>query len=404
MYLIRLAFDNLRFNIKRTLSLVFIIAVASSAIILYQGYVEYCSQGMMTGFISSSGHLQISRETDSGFSEEEVSFIDAGDLNLLRKMLSESSRIKHFEAVLDFNGLAGNQDRTAIFWGKGFDNPEKFFSPKLGKAVFEDDEKILVGGGLAEKLHFDFSENLVSGNDVSLMCNSPEVGICLASAEISGIVETGISQNDEGLLVTGRRYALALLEMEDSASYVQVYLNDNDCASAVYELEKAFKENGLDFSIRTWEELNPSFSQVNNLNRTQFFIISIILGILIFIALTQSLSTAYFERLGEFGTLEAIGMNKRNLGFMLCLETFYMFLAGMIFALMFSGLSNLFAQKLNISMNPPGYDVSYPLSFIFMPGKIFFSLVFVFFCCVLATFSPVISICRNSSVKLINHK
>lgn len=404
MYLIKLAFDNLRFNIKRTLSLVFIIAVASSAIILYQGYVEYCSQGMMTGFISGSGHLQISKETDSGFSEETASFISCGELSLLRQALSENSQIRHFEAVLDFSGLAGNADRTAIFWGKGFDNPEKFFSPKLGKAVFGDDEKILVGGGLAEKLHLDFSENLVSGNDVSLMCNSPEVGICLASAETSGIVETGISQNDEGLLVTGRRYALSLLEMEDSASYVQVYLNDNDCLPAVSELEKAFKENGLGFSVRTWEELNPSFSQVNNLNRTQFFIISIILGILIFIALTQSLSTAYFERLGEFGTLEAIGMNKRNLGFMLCLETFYMFLAGIISALAFSGLSNLFARKLNISMNPPGYDVSYPLSFIFMPEKIFLSLVFVFSCCVLATFSPVLSIYRNSSVKLINRK
>lgn len=400
MYLLKLAFDNLRFNIKRTISLIFIISVASAAIILYQGYVEYCSQGMMVGFISSSGHLQISPSQNS--TEDSESYICAEDLQTLEKIFSENNHIKRYDNVLIFNGLIGNEDKSAIFWGKGIDNVEKYFTPKYGKPIFDDDEKILIGGELAKKLHLDFLEN--EENFVSLMCNSSEVGICLASTQISGIVETGIPQNDEGLLVTNRKYALSLLEMEDSTSYIQIYLSDNNCKKAVLELEDAFRKNNLNFTIKTWEELNPSFSQVNKLNEIQFFIISIILGILIFIALMQSLSTAYFERLTEFGTLEAIGMNKRNLGFMLCLETFYMFLIGILLSLLISFGANFITDKFNISMNPPGYDISYQLMFYLLPSKIFLAFAFVFACCVLATISPVFSICKNSSIKLINHK
>ncbi len=400
MYLLKLAFDNLRFNVKRTLSLVLIIAVASSAIVLYQGYVEYCAQGMMTGFIQGSGHLQVASSSYWSSDDDGGTYISGEELEQLFDVLSLMENVRSHDAVFSFNGLAGNGDHSAIFWGRGYDNPEKFISPKNGIPVFAGDEKILLGSVLSQKLHLDFPSESV----VSIMGNSPEYGLCLSSAEVSGIVETGIPQNDAGLLVTSRSYALSLLEMENSASFVQVYLSDSDVSGTVQKLYDAFSARSLDFSIRTWKELNPSFDQINNLNQAQFFMISIILGVLIFIALMQTLLTSYLERLGEFGTLEAVGLNKTGLAMMLFSETVYLFAAGTLISVAISFGTNWLCDLLDISMNPPGYDVSYRLMFMFEPRQIFTAFAFVFSSCVLATLYPAISICRNSAIKLINHR
>ena len=53
MYLIKLAFNNLKYNFRRTISLISLITMSAASIILYQGYVEYCREGMASGYINN---------------------------------------------------------------------------------------------------------------------------------------------------------------------------------------------------------------------------------------------------------------------------------------------------------------------------------------------------------------
>ena len=130
---------------------------------------------------------------------------------------------------------------------------------------------------------------------VSVMCNSPESGISLGSLELQGLVDTGIPQNDSGLLISSRQTALNILDMEDAASYIQVYFQNNDDIKLIGEIQEKINEISSSLVIKDWQELNPSYKQVNDMNEAQFFIISLLIGVLIVISIMQTLVTAFLE-------------------------------------------------------------------------------------------------------------
>ena len=59
MFLLKTAWDNIFFHKKRSILSILLIAVTSSTILLYKGYVEYSEQGLAMSFIENSGHIQI---------------------------------------------------------------------------------------------------------------------------------------------------------------------------------------------------------------------------------------------------------------------------------------------------------------------------------------------------------
>lgn len=401
MYLIKLAFDNLKYNLKRTFSLIALLTISTCAVILYQGYVEYCREGMATGYISTSGHLEIATKDFWNGSEEADIYINDDQLNQIYQYLKTDENIKFFDTVLDFGGLAGYNNNSTVFWGKGYDHPEKYFGASQGLSVFEGDEQIMVGKTLAQKLCFSLdSEN----KDLSFMCNSPESGICLGSLEVQGLVDTGVPQNDKGLVISTREVALNLLDMDNAASYLQIFLVKNNLEEIKESLQKNISNISPELIVKDWMELNPSFKQVNDMNETQFFVISIMIGILIIISIMQTLSTAFMERMGEFGTLEAIGLNKSQNIMMLFFEIIDMFVISVIFSFLICISINKITSCLNITMTPPGYDTGFPLVFLFVHKKVFLSFCFIFICCITASIYPIFSICKSSAIKLINRK
>lgn len=401
MFITKLAFNNLKYNLKRTISLILLLVMSTTAIILYQGYVEYCREGMATGYINSSGHLQIANKSYWEGSEETDVNISDNELTLIYDLIKEFPQIKFYDSVLDFGGLVGNNNNSAVFWGKGYDHPDKYYGACKGIPVFEGDEQILIGKNLAKKLNFDLEDENTS---LSFMCNSPDAGICLGSLEVQGFVDTGIPQNDSGLVITTRQVAMDLLDLDNTASFIQLYFSDNNIEQIKKELQNRLALVSKDLIIKDWMELNPSYKQVNDMNEAQFFLISIMIGILVIISIMQTLSTAFLERMGEFGTLEAIGMKKLEITIMLFCEILYMFIISGLIAYILCLCVNKITSCFNLSMTPPGYDVSYPLYFLLVPKKMILSFCFVFICCISASCYPVIYIYKNSAIKLIHRK
>lgn len=401
MYLIKLAFNNLKYNFRRTISLIALITMSATSIILYQGYVEYCREGMASGYINNSGHIQIADKNYWGTTDTSGCYIYKTELTEIYDVLNKNPKIKFYDSVLEFSGLIGYNNNSSVFWGKGYDHPDKYYGAFKGLPVFEGDEGILIGKNLAQKLNIKLD---METDYVSVMCNSPESGISLGSLELQGLVDTGIPQNDSGLLISSRQTALNILDMEDAASYIQIYFQNNDDIKLIGEIQEKINEISSSLVIKDWQELNPSYKQVNDMNEAQFFIISLLIGVLIVISIMQTLVTAFLERMGEFGTLEAIGMKKKEIIIMLFLEMLYLFIISSLLAILITLSINKVTDVFNLSMTPPGYDVSYPLVFLFIPGKMFLAFCFVLFCCITASVFPIISIYKNSAIKLINRK
>ena len=419
MFLLKSVWDNILFHAKRSFLSVLLITIASSAMLLYRGFVEYSEQGLALSFISNSGHIQVSmksaaepQHTGAGNPDTNTANTDtitntnsgtallsARDMETLRSIYADMPVVKSSDAVLNFQGIIGTDTDTAVFWGAGYDSPQTLGATD-GTPVFAGDQSLVLGKGLFETLKLSTAQEPF----VNLMSSIGDSGLLTGSFEVSGWLDTGTPQNDTGLVIASRSALLDFFELKDSASYMRIYLHkDTDMPAAQAALDSYFAEHQLPYQTQNWKEHNPSWEQISGLFRNQSSFISIILYILIFTALTQSLSASFMERLGEFGTMEAIGLKRSSVMQMLALEVCLISLAGIIGGIVLAQLGNSLTEIGNITMTPPGYTRAYRLSFYITLPAILTTQFFIFLTGIISVLHPMYTICKHSTVLLIHY-
>lgn len=435
MFLLKSVWDNILFHAKRSFLSVLLITIASSAMLLYRGFVEYSEQGLALGFISNSGHIQVSMKsadepqhtgagntanTDVNTANTDINtantdtntdmianadrntgttLLSARDMETLRSIYADMPAVKSSDAVLNFQGIIGTDKDTAVFWGAGYDSPQHLGATE-GIPVFAGDQSLVLGKGLFETLKLSTAQEPF----VNLMSSIGDSGLLTGSFAVSGWLDTGTPQNDTGLVIASRSALLDFFELKDSASYMRIYLHKNtDMPAAQATLDSYFAEHQLPYQTQNWKELNPSWEQISGLFRNQSSFISIILYILIFTALTQSLSASFMERIGEFGTMEAIGLKRFSVMQMLVLEVCLISLAGIIGGIVLAQLGNSLMETCNITMTPPGYTRAYRLSFYITLPAILTTQFFIFLTGIISVLHPMYTICKHSTVQLIHY-
>jgi putative ABC transport system permease protein len=351
----KIAWDNLWFNKRCSLLLIVMIAIAFSSINLFYGYVKYTREGMALGFIEKSGNFQIAKKTYWNNTESESPQINGDEILMLKKILNENN-ISNVECVLEVSGLIGNSQNSKAFWGEAYDNPEKYGQLEEGQPVFAEENALVLGNLLSKSL------GVSPGDYVTLLTSSQEEGICLGDFKVSGLSSSGIIQQDKGSLIASRKAFLNFLACDDFCTYIKVFLQEGKNLNVIKAIESVLPEN---FCIKTWQQLNPSYKQIDQLNSTQFFVISFILLILIAVSLIFSLITNFTERLNEFGTMEAIGFKKIQIGILMELETIFMTLIGIAFGTILFFIISGLTEKFNIKIIPPGYSEGYKLVYLF---------------------------------------
>lgn len=401
MYLIKLAWDNLWYNRKRTISMLLLIALALSSTQLFKGYVEYSAQGMKIGYVYASGHFQIAKK---GFWDELTSatMLDENDLTKIETVLAK--HLKHIasvEPILDFNGIIGNEKTSAIFFGRAYEHSEANSNVKEGVPVFAGEDAVILGSGLAKRLGiYDLSGEPY----VNIMSVLGSSGMSLGSFTVNGTTQVGVPQVDNGLVITSRQAALHLFGLSNAASTIQIRLErDNRLDEQIQNLKQKFKSENLEVEIRDWKELNPSYEQIVNYQLTQFYVLSLILSLFVFVALMQTLSTNFLERLPEFGTMDAIGMKKKTIARLLSWEVIFLALLGILAGIFFSFLFKYFFDVLQIKVIPPGRTVGYVVEFYLTLPDVFFSSLFIFMTCLLSTVFPVREVLKKQAIQLMGH-
>lgn len=389
LLMINLAWNNLWYNKKRTILQLVLIIITLASLVLYKGYVDYSREGMALGFVEKSGHIQLRKD-------KKDEYLNPDDLDRIVSFISTLNEVEKIESVLKFSGIIGNEKVSTIFWGEAYDNPETRYGVSEGSPVFSDTDSIVLGKELANNLELSSFDEYVN-----ILTNSNTSGMSLASFPVSGITDTGIPENDAGLVIASRQSIINFLGEDNIATCVQVFLNNNNELSKV---EKIIKENLPDYKVNNWIELNPSYNQVNSMNEMQYTVISIIMCILVFVALTHSLSTAFNERLYEFGMLESIGLKKIKILLLLFLEVLFLVIIGVVFGIIFSGIIDKIISACKIEFIPPGYSSGFILNFYITSKNIFTSIAFIIITCFFAVLIPINTVLRNTVVNLMNRQ
>lgn len=395
MYLIKIAWNNLFFNKKRTILITLLIAIACASMLLYNGYVQYAENGMSLGYISKSGHIQIASK---GFwASNNNTLLLSKDISFINNYFFNDFLVKENENVLEVSGIIGNSENSTIFWAETYDNPEKKCALKKGEPVFDGDYSIVLGDILAETLNFSLNKK----ETASLLVVSPENGISLSSFNVSGFTSSGVPQNDKGLIIGSRSAFIDFLGMEDSCSYCKITFNNEKIYEKALKKIKEDKNFTEKYDFKTWKDLNPMYEQVNALNKTQYMIISIIMCVLVFVAVMQSLITTFNERIREFGTMEAIGFRKYQIVFLMYLESFFLCILGIIIGIIFSKLFSICSSVFNIEMTPPGYSEGFKLVFLINLKNYIYTSFFLILSCAIGTIYPSFLILKQVTLNLL---
>lgn len=357
--LLKIALLNLGRNRGRTLAAVMAVASGVIAFLLAGGYINWVFVDMREATIHSQlGHIQIVRPQ----------FFDKGIATPYEFLLpadgKEQTTVKALPGFvslaprLTFSGLINRGDTTVSFSGEGIDPvAEKPITTRItlleGKEMTSSNEKsVMLGEGLAKNL------GAKPGDTVVLLTTTASGSASALEVTIAGIFATVTKEYDDYALRLPIDQARKLMRVNSATSWVVVLDEWQRTDPAVTLLENALP--ATEFQIVPWHALSDFYNKTVELFKKQVHVVRAIIGLIIILTISNTLTMAVLERTTEIGTSLAIGMLRSTIIQMFILEGGLIGMVGGTIGLVFGYLLSLLISAIGIPMPPaPGMAHGY---------------------------------------------
>src|SRR5690606_23954564 len=144
-----------------------------------------------------------------------------------------------------------------------------------------------------------------------------------------------------------------------------------------------------DLEVKTWVELNDFYEKTVEMYQGQFGVLQIIILIMVLLSVANSVNMSIFERVGEFGTMMALGNDSHQVFRLILSENL---LLGLIGGGLGIGMGILLATAISaigIPMPPPpNADLGYIARIQIVPSVLLLALGIGFTATVLAAILP----------------
>lgn len=209
----------------------------------------------------------------------------------------------------------------------------------------EDEFAVEVGEGVAEALA------LSVGDYVNLTATTTDGGMNSLELEVTAVFRTFSKEFDARAVRLPLATAQSLLDT--GGVHALVYSLTGDEATA--PVRAAIRERlGTEaFEVFSWYDLDEFYRKVVDLYQKQFGFLQLIMLGIVLLSVANSVSMTAQERVGEFGTLRAVGMTSSSVYRLIILENTLLALLG---AALGVGVGWLLAQAISaigIPMPPP---------------------------------------------------
>lgn len=412
---LRFAWLNLLRNGRRSLLSVLIIAIAVFALTSAGGFGLYTYESLKESTARDTGHLTLSQP--GYFTQDEDMPLSNGLNNsktLIKQIITDEA-IRGIQPRVYFSGLVSNGSKSTIFMGTGvnereFDMKGPFLDIKAGQTLSDvtssrynpAEPQVMLGVDLARNLKVDV------GDWVTLLATTSDGALNAFDFNVRGIYSTGVPDLDKRQLYIHITSAQELLA-SDKVSTLSVFLFETAQTNAVHQRiakqlhqlsktseplsnasEKPSKMSdqlSQPIEITPWQDRAFFYTKVKDLYDRIFGIMGTVMGLVVFVALFNTMTMTVTERTREIGTLSALGSYPSEIirGF-LC-EAGLLALIGSMLGAVSNALMCVLLLFVDVQMPPPpGRSEGYPLNIYFSFELVALTTIGVMFICLLAAF------------------
>ncbi|MBA5761690.1 ABC transporter permease [Vibrio sp. 404] len=370
---LRLAWLNLRRNQRRSSLSIMIIAITVFALASTGGFGLYTYDSLKQATARDIGHLIIS--TPGYFEADEEMPLSNGleqPQQLINKIIALDS-VRGVQPSIDFTGLISNGNKSAIYVGRGvndreFDMKGPFLDMREGKTLSntrssrydQTEPEVMLGVDLARNL------NVTIGDWVTLLATTTDGALNAYDFKVHGIFSTGVPELDKRQLYLHIDSTQSLLN-SNKVSTVSVFLFNLEQTTPVSEkISKLIASQSQSLELTPWNVRAFYYQNVKSLYDRIFGIMGIIMAMVVFVSLFNTMTMSVTERTREIGTLSALGNlpNEIVAGFMR--EAGLLALVGSLLGTIAAALLTLFLMVADVQMPPPpGMTQGYPLTIYF---------------------------------------
>ncbi|EKV56800.1 ABC transporter permease [Brachyspira hampsonii] len=404
MNIIKLAFDNLWYNKTRTILNMILIIVSFVSLMMISGYNNFTKEGIITSINTSGGSIVIADKSYWDKKSEKINMLKDSDFEIIYKKLETINEVNDYQKKLDISGLIGNESKSKFFSGYAYEKPSKIMSSvslKSGTPIFDDDINTMVlGKDLGEFFNLDYDEEAY----LNLMTDFGE-GISLGSLMSVGLISLNNSASDAITIYCPLNAVYGVFGLEyGDAHNLLIYLKDYKKAEEIKNnLNKYFSENNLNYEAKDWKYLNAFLLSVIDMNTNNYLIALGVLSILVFVSVMQMLTTNFLERLNEFGTMRALGINIKNVTLLLFLEIIIMAVLSSVISIIISYSASGILNASNFIMKFPGATDGYPLSLLLTFKDTVLIFAWVLSVSILAGIYPIIKVIKMPIIEVIKY-
>ncbi len=382
-----LAFRNLFRNHVRTLLTLSAIVLGVVGLILSGGFIEDIFLQLREATIHSQlGHLQISMQGFSAAGQRDPYHYLVDPPAKLLEPLNGLSKVKQTLFRINFSGLANNGHADLPIIGDGVE-PDKEAS--LGSALIikegrqlkdTDRNGILIGKGVAHAL------KLKPGNSMTVLTHTPDGAMNSLDYVVVGIFQSFSKDYDDRAVRIPLTSAQELLTTTGVHTLVIELRHSEETDHYALALKAKIP---ADLETKTWFELAEFYQKTQDLYQRQFGVLQLIILIMVVLSVANSVNMAIQERIGEFGTLLALGNTRKSVFRLVLLENAILGLLASALGVLLGIAAAWGISKVGIPMPPPpSSDVGYTARIVIVPNVLALAFTVGWGATVLASLVP----------------
>lgn len=347
------------------------VALGVTAMMLAAGFIDWNLRfGRENTIHSQLGHIQIMKP---GFLKlgrsDPFAFVLPNRDQDIKKVMSGPGVVAVAPRLL-ISGLASSGETTLSFIGEGVDpGMEAELSSALrfpeGRNLLPGESNtVVVGRGLADNLGIRLGANVV------LVANTKGGRINAVEAKTVGVFESITKAYDDIALRIPISLARQLMRVDGEHLRI-VVLDDTSRTGQSMAWMKA-NLNETEYDVVPWTQLADFYNKTASLFSKQVGVIYMIIAVIIVLAISNTMTMSVIQRIGEIGTMMAIGARRRDILLLFIAEGFALGVVGTAIGLIVGTLLASLISFIGIPMPPgPGMTWGYSAGILLTPGTVF---------------------------------